>query len=102
LRLLLLTGCRLREILNLRWEEFDRERGMLLLPESKTGRKPVVLSAAAAASFLACFLDFFVVVPVVVSVELGAVACAFAKVGEMAITSARLKANSHRKIFFWQ
>jgi hypothetical protein len=39
LRLLLLTGCRLREILNLRWEEFDRERGMLLLPDSKTGRK---------------------------------------------------------------
>ncbi len=49
LRLLLLTGCRLREILNLRWEEFDRERGMLLLPDSKTGRKPVVLSGAAIA-----------------------------------------------------
>jgi integrase len=49
LRLLLLTGCRLREILNLRWEEFDRERGMLLLPDSKTGRKPVVLSSAAIA-----------------------------------------------------
>jgi integrase len=49
LRLLLLTGCRLREILNLRWEEFDRDRGLLLLPDSKTGRKPVVLSAAAIA-----------------------------------------------------
>ena len=49
LRLLLLTGCRLREILNLRWEEFDRERGMLLLPDSKTGRKPVILSGAAIA-----------------------------------------------------
>jgi integrase len=49
LRLLLLTGCRLREILNLRWEEFDRERGMLLLPDSKTGRKPVILSSAAIA-----------------------------------------------------
>jgi integrase len=46
---LLLTGCRLREILNLRWEEFDRERGMLLLPDSKTGRKPVILSGAAIA-----------------------------------------------------
>ena len=46
MRLLLLTGCRLREILNLRWEEFDRERGMLLLPDSKTGRKPVILSGA--------------------------------------------------------
>jgi integrase len=42
LRPLLLTGCRLREILNLRWEEFDRERGMLFLPDSKTGRKPLV------------------------------------------------------------
>ena len=49
LRLLLLTGCRLREILNLRWEEFDRERGMLLLPDNKTGRKPVILSSAAIA-----------------------------------------------------
>jgi integrase len=49
IRLLLLTGCRLREILNLRWEEFDRERGMLLLPDSKTGRKPVILSGAAIA-----------------------------------------------------
>lgn len=49
IRLLLLTGCRLREILNLRWEEYDRERGMLLLPDSKTGRKPVILSSAAMA-----------------------------------------------------
>jgi integrase len=46
---LLLTGCRLREILKLRWEEFDRERGMLFLPDSKTGRKPVILSGAALA-----------------------------------------------------
>lgn len=49
LRLLLLTGCRLREILKLRWDEYDRERGMLLLPDSKTGRKPVILSGAAIA-----------------------------------------------------
>ena len=49
IRLLLLTGCRLREILNLRWEEYDRERGMLLLPDSKTGRKPIILSGAAIA-----------------------------------------------------
>ena len=49
LRLLLLTGCRLREILNLRWDQYDRERGMLFLPDSKTGRKPVVLSGAAVA-----------------------------------------------------
>lgn len=49
IRVLLLTGCRLREVLNLRWEEFDRERGMLFLPDSKTGRKPIVLSGAALA-----------------------------------------------------
>src|SRR6185437_12861099 len=36
-------------VLNLRWDEFDRERGMLLLPDSKTGRKPVILSSAAIA-----------------------------------------------------
>lgn len=47
IRLLMLTGCRLREILHLRWSEYDAERGMLFLPDSKTGRKAVVLSAAA-------------------------------------------------------
>lgn len=49
IRLYLLTGARLREILNLRWSEIDFERGMLLLPDSKTGRKAVVLSGAALA-----------------------------------------------------
>lgn len=48
LRLLLLTGCRVSEILNLRWAEVDLGRGLLFLPDSKTGRKTVVLSAAAA------------------------------------------------------
>jgi integrase len=33
LRLLLFTGCRLREILNLRWEHVDLERGLLFLPQ---------------------------------------------------------------------
>ncbi|MDF2621334.1 MAG: hypothetical protein K0S00_3993 [Xanthobacteraceae bacterium] len=47
IRLLTLTGCRLREILHLRWSEYDAERGMLFLPDSKTGRKAVVLSGAA-------------------------------------------------------
>ncbi len=47
IRLLMLTGCRLREILNLRWEETNLERGFLFLPDSKTGRKTVVLSAPA-------------------------------------------------------
>ncbi|MER8913727.1 site-specific integrase [Mesorhizobium sp. M0761] len=49
IRLLMLTGCRLREILNLRWAEYDERRGLLLLPDSKTGKKTVVLSAAAQA-----------------------------------------------------
>ena len=47
IRLLLFTGCRLREILNLRWTEIDFERGLLLLPDSKTGRRAVVLNAPA-------------------------------------------------------
>lgn len=46
-RLLIFTGCRLREILHLRWREVDLERGLLMLPDSKTGAKAVVLSAPA-------------------------------------------------------
>jgi integrase len=49
LRLLLFTGARLREILHLRWEDVDLERGLLLLPDSKTGQKPIVLNAPAMA-----------------------------------------------------
>jgi integrase len=47
LRLLILTGARLREILHLKWDYVDIERGLLLLPDSKTGRKAIVLNAAA-------------------------------------------------------
>jgi integrase len=47
LRLLLFTGCRLREILNLRWEHVDFERGCLFLPDSKTGKKTIILNAPA-------------------------------------------------------
>src|SRR5215475_1553433 len=42
IRLLLFTGCRLREILHL-------ERGLLFLADSKTGRKTVILDAPARA-----------------------------------------------------
>jgi len=49
LRLLLFTGCRLREILNLQWEHVDLERGLLFLPDSKSGRKTVILNAPAMA-----------------------------------------------------
>lgn len=44
-RLLLLTGARLREILHLRWDEVDLERGLLLLRDSKTGAKAIVLNS---------------------------------------------------------
>jgi integrase len=47
LRLLLFTGCRLREILHLRWEYVDIERGCLFLPDSKTGRQTIILNAPA-------------------------------------------------------
>ena len=46
-RLLILTGARLREILHLKWEHVDLERGLLLLPDSKTGKKAIVLNAPA-------------------------------------------------------
>lgn len=48
-RLLILTGCRLREILHLKWSDLDIERGLLLLSDSKTGRRAIVLSAPALA-----------------------------------------------------
>jgi integrase len=47
IRLLILTGARLREILDAQWQHVDLERGVIFLPDSKTGRKPVYLSAAA-------------------------------------------------------
>jgi integrase len=47
LRLLLFTGARVGEILSLKWAHVDMERGLLLLPDSKTGRKTIVLNAPA-------------------------------------------------------
>jgi integrase len=47
LRLLIFTGARLREVLHLRWEHVDLGRGLLLLPDSKTGRKTIVLNRPA-------------------------------------------------------
>jgi integrase len=46
-RLLILTGARLNEVLRLRWEDIDFERGLLNLPDSKTGRRTLQLSEAA-------------------------------------------------------
>jgi integrase len=47
IRLLILTGARLREILHLKWDHVDLERGLLLLADSKTGKKAIVLNAPA-------------------------------------------------------
>jgi integrase len=47
IRLLVLTGARLREILHAKWQHIDFERSVIFLPDSKTGRKTLYLSAAA-------------------------------------------------------
>ena len=44
-----LTGARLREILTAKWSYLDFERGIMFLPDLKTGKKPIYLSAAALA-----------------------------------------------------
>jgi integrase len=45
IRLLVFTGARLTEILTLRWDHVDLERGFLNLADSKTGAKTVYLNA---------------------------------------------------------
>ena len=47
IKLLLLTGARRGEILALRWDEVDTDRGFLRLQDSKTGAKVIRLAAAA-------------------------------------------------------
>ena len=49
IKLLLLTGCRRGEVLNLLWPEVDLEHRCLRLPDSKTGAKIVYLNAPALA-----------------------------------------------------
>jgi integrase len=49
IRLLLLTGARRSEILTLKWEHVDLPRGVLRLPDSKTGAKVIPLGAGATA-----------------------------------------------------
>src|SRR3989344_3807666 len=45
-RLLLLTGCRLREIQTLKWSYIDFKAGRFRLPDSKTGPKTVYMGDA--------------------------------------------------------
>lgn len=47
LRVISLTGARLREILHLKWSYIDLDRGVLNLPNSKTGAKTIYLNKAA-------------------------------------------------------
>ena len=49
IRLLMLTGARLREILDARWDYIDWNRGLMFLPDSKTGRKTIYLNDATVA-----------------------------------------------------
>ena len=47
LRLLVLTGARKMEILGLQWQWVEMERGIIRLPDSKTGAKTIPLGAPA-------------------------------------------------------
>ena len=49
-RLLTFTGARLGEILTLEWQHVDDARGLLMLPDSKTGRKAVHLKSPGSGS----------------------------------------------------
>lgn len=47
IELLLLTGARLNEVLTAKWQWVDFKKGVLSLPDSKTGAKPIYLSEQA-------------------------------------------------------
>ena len=49
LRLLMLTGCRLSEIVTLKWDHVDLKARELHLPDSKTGAKVIPFGKTAAA-----------------------------------------------------
>lgn len=51
-RLLMVTGCRLREIMHAKTSWIDKERNLLLLPDSKVGKRNIALSPTAMAIIL--------------------------------------------------
>ena len=51
IRLLIFTGCRLSEIQKLKWNYVDLKSKMILLPDSKTGKKTIYLGQAAIEEF---------------------------------------------------
>jgi integrase len=57
IRLLILTGCRLGEILTLQWKEVDFERQCLNLSDGKTGARVAYLSREALELLKACPRD---------------------------------------------
>ena len=61
IRLLIVTGCRLREIMEARCEWVDLERRTLTLPTSKTGAKVVLLSSAACELLRGCHDREFII-----------------------------------------
>jgi integrase len=56
IELLLYTGCRLSEVLNLRWEQVDFEAGLITLSETKAGRTQTVTMNAPARQVLKTIL----------------------------------------------
>ena len=63
IRLLALTGARLREILTLRWQDVDLENARLFLQDSKTGRRTILLPPAARVLLAKALRDGEFVVP---------------------------------------
>ena len=56
IELLLYTGCRLSEVLNLRWDHVDFEAGVITLAETKAGRPQTVTMNAPARQVLKAIL----------------------------------------------
>jgi integrase len=62
-RLLLLTGCRMNEILTLAWDDVDLDHGVHHLKDAKAGPRDVPLGRAAVALLKSCERDSTWVIP---------------------------------------